>query len=156
AGRPGVVGMRLYRGRSQATRAAAPGAAIRHSATRLLAPAARPAWRRAALLASVCLNAVAILVPNPAHTQDATWVGATSDWNTAINWTPASVPTNTATFSNTGVTNLTISSNTSINTIEFDAVAPAYSFTVQNGATFTINSGTSNSSSFFPSFTVNT
>jgi len=59
-----------------------------------------------------------------------------------------------ATFSNTGVTGLTISSNTSINTMEF--IAPAYSFTIQNGATFTINSGTSNSSSFFPGFTVNT
>jgi hypothetical protein len=117
---------------------------------------ARPALRRAALLGSVCLSAVAILVPNAAHTQDATWNGATSDWNTPGNWTPTSVPTNTATFSNTGVTNVTISSNTSINMIDFTAAAPAYSFTVQNSATFTINSGTSNSSSFFPAFTVNT
>jgi autotransporter-associated beta strand protein/T5SS/PEP-CTERM-associated repeat protein len=151
--------MRLYRGRSQATRTAAPtvpGAAIRHRATRTGAPAARSALRRAALLASVCLSAVAILVPNAAHTQNATWDGATTDWNTPGNWTPPSVPTNTATFSNSGVTNLTISSNTSINTINFTAAAPAYSFTVQNAATFTINSGTSNSSSFFPGFTVNT
>jgi len=123
---------------------------------RIVAPAARSALRRAALLAGVCLSAVAILVPNAAYTQDATWNGATSDWNTPGNWTPASVPTNMATFSNTDVTGLTISSNTSINTMEFTAVAPAYSFTIQNGATFTINSGTSNSSSFFPGFTVNT
>src|SRR5262245_5621043 len=150
--------MRSDRWRLQATRAAAPavpGAGIRRSAMRTGALVARPALRRAALLGSVCLSAVAILVPNAAHTQDATWNGATSDWNTPGNWTPTSVPTNTATFSNTGVTGLTISSDTSINTIDFTAAAPAYSFTVQNGATFTINSSTSNSSSFFPGFTVN-
>src|SRR5262245_60586123 len=151
--------MRSDRWRWQATRAAAPavpGAGIRRSAWRTGALVARPASRRAALLGSVCLSAFAILVPNAAHTQDSTWNGATSDWNTPGNWTPTSVPTNTATFSNTGVTNVTISSNTSINMIDFTAAAPAYSFTVQNSATFTINSGTSNSSSFFPAFTVNT
>src|SRR5262245_33705535 len=150
--------MRSYGGRSQATRAAAPAApraAIRGSAIRIAPAAARTAFSRAALLASVCFSAVAILVPNTAHAQDATWDGATSDWNTPGNWTPPSVPTNTATFSNTGVTNVTVSSNTSINTIDFTAAAPAYAFTVQNNATFTINIGTSNSSSFAPAFTVN-
>src|SRR5262245_6703753 len=150
--------MRSYGGRSQATRAAAPAApraAIRGSAIRIAPAAARTAFSRAALLASVCFSAVAILAPNTAHAQDATWDGATSDWNTPGNWTPPSVPTNTATFSNTGVTNVTISSNTSINPIYFTAAAPAYSFTVQNNATFAINIGTSNSSSFAPAFTVN-
>ena len=150
--------MRSYGWRPQATRAstsAAPRAAIRGSAIRIAPAAARTAFSRAALLASVCFSAVAILVPNTAHAQDATWDGATSDWNTLGNWTPPSVPTNTATFSSTGVTTVTISSNTSINTIDFTAAAPAYSFTVQNNATFTINSGTSNSSSFAPAFTVN-
>ena len=150
--------MRSYGWRPQAPRAAAPAApraAIRGSAIRIAPAAARTAFSRAALLASVCFSAVAILVPNTAHAQDATWDGATSDWNTLGNWTPPSVPTNTATFSSTGVTTVTISSNTSINTIDFTAAAPAYSFTVQNNATFTINSGTSNSSSFAPAFTVN-
>jgi autotransporter-associated beta strand protein/T5SS/PEP-CTERM-associated repeat protein len=150
--------MRSYGWRSQTTRAAAPAApraAIRGSAIRIAPAAARTAFSRAALLASVCFSAVAILVPNAAHAQNATWDGATTDWNTPGNWTPPSVPTNTATFSNTGVTNVTISSNTSINTIDFAIAAPAYSFTVQNNATFTINLGTSNSSSFAPAFTVN-
>ena len=54
-------------------------------------------------------------------------------------------------------TSVTISNSTSINTIAFDVLAPAYSFTVQSGATFTFttNGGTSNNSSFLPSFTVN-
>jgi len=129
--------MRSYGRRSLPTRAAAPRAAIRGSAIRIAPAAARTAFSRAALLASVCFSAVAILVPNTAHAQNATWDGAISDWNTPGNWTPPSVPTNTATFSNTGVTNVTISSNTSINTIDFTAAAPAYSFTVQNNATFT-------------------
>jgi autotransporter-associated beta strand protein len=148
--------MRSYRRRSQATRAAAEAArcaAIRYSATRT--PAARSAFRRAALSASVCLSAVAILVPNAAHTQDATWIGTTSDWNTASNWAPASVPINTATFSNTGVTNLTISSGTSIGTIQFTTVAPMYFFAV-NFALFEINgAGIVNNSAFAPSFTNN-
>src|SRR5262249_56394055 len=42
-----------------------------------------------------------------------------------------------------------------INTMEFTAAAPAYSFTVQNGATFTITGGIINNPSFEPAFTVN-
>jgi fibronectin-binding autotransporter adhesin len=150
--------MRSYRRRTQATRAAAEAArcaAIRYSATRTGAPAARSAFRRAALLASVCLSAVAILVPNAAHTQDATWTGTTSDWNTNGNWLPASVPIDTATFTNTGVTSLTISSGTSIGTIQFTSVAPMYSFAV-NLALFEINgAGIVNNSASAPSFTNN-
>ena len=54
----------------------------------------------------------------------------------------------------TGVpTSVTISNNAAINTIDFAAAAPAYSFTVQNNATFTVNS-TTNTSSFMPDFSV--
>ena len=118
--------------------------------------ATRGTFSRAALLGSVCFSAVAILVPNATHAQDATWVGATSDWNTPLNWTPAIVPLNTATFSNTGVTNVSISGPaTSIGTIQFTAAAPAYSFAV-NFTLFEINgSGIVNNSAFAPSFTNN-
>src|SRR5262249_46316978 len=43
----------------------------------------------------------------------------------------------------------------SINTIDFTAGAPTYSFTVQNGAIFTITGGIINNPSFEPAFTVN-
>jgi autotransporter-associated beta strand protein/T5SS/PEP-CTERM-associated repeat protein len=124
---------------------------------RKAAPAARSALRRAVLLASVCLSAVAILVPNAAHTQDATWAGTTANWNTPANWAPVGVPTNTATFSNTGVTNLTISGPaTSIGTIQFTAAAPAYSFAINLIPVFEINgSGIVNNSAFAPTFTNN-
>ena len=63
-------------------------------------------------------------------------------------------PIDTASFANNGApTSVTISNNAAINTIDFAAAAPAYSFTVQNSATFTVNS-TSNSSSFMPDFSV--
>src|SRR5262249_52628596 len=77
-----------------------------------------------------------------------------NNWNsTPLN----TVPDGTATFTGnpSAPTSVTISTSTSINTIDFTAGAPTYSFTVQNGATFTITGGTSNSSSFAPAFTVN-
>ena len=40
--------------------------------------------------------------------------------------------------------------------MEFTAAAPAYSFTVRNGANFTIDSAVSNSSDFLPNFAVDT
>src|SRR5262249_16975255 len=52
-------------------------------------------------------------------------------------------------------TSVTISNSTSIDTIQFNAGAPTYSFTVQNGATFTITTSIINNPSFEPVFTVN-
>ena len=67
------------------------------------------------------------------------------------------VPDGTATFTNNGApTAVTISNSTSIDTIAFTAAAPAYSFTVTNGASFAINNTISNSSSSLPNFAVNT
>jgi autotransporter-associated beta strand protein/T5SS/PEP-CTERM-associated repeat protein len=150
--------MRSYRRRSQAPRAAAPAApsaAIQGGAILVPAAATRATFSRAALLGSAWLGAVAILVPNATYAQNGTWVGATPDWNTPANWTPVGVPTDTATFSNTGVTNVT-SSNASINTIDFTAAAPAYSFTIDPFTTFSINgTGITNASAFAPNFTNN-
>ena len=92
-----------------------------------------------------------------ARAQDATWTGAASNnWTTAGNWS-AGVPSGTATFTNNGApTSVSIADTVSINTLEFTAAAPAYSFTIGNAATFTITGGTSNASAFTPAFTVNT
>jgi T5SS/PEP-CTERM-associated repeat protein len=156
--------MRSYRWRSQATRATAPGAAIRGGAIRIAPAAARSAFSRAALLGSVWLGALAVFAPNAAQATDGTWIGGgapvSNEWTQGNNWnstpTPNTVPDITATFTNNGApTSVTISNSTSINTIEFTATAPAYSFTVQNGATFTINSAIINNPSLEPAFTVN-
>ena len=108
------------------------------------------ASRRAALLGSVCIGALAMLGPGTAHAVDGTWTGPGGEWTTGTNWSSSpTVPDGTATFTNNAApTSVTISNTTSINTIEFDAVAPAYSFTVQNGATFTINNSSSSTSNF--------
>ncbi len=140
--------------RPQAGRQAAPIIRMSNSAT----PAARPALTRAVLLGGVWLGAFAVLCAEPAQAQvDGTWTGPGAEWTTGTNWSSSpTVPDNTASFTNNGApTSVTISNNAAINTIEFAAAAPAYSFTVQNGATFTVNS-TANTSSFMPDFSIST
>src|SRR5262245_20306319 len=159
--------MRSYRWRSQTTRAAAPAApraALRDSAIRIATTSALSARSRAALLGSVWLGALVVFGPNAAQATDGTWIGGgapvSNEWTQGNNWnstpTANTVPDITATFTNNGApTSVTISTSTSINTIEFAAGAPTYSFTVQNGATFTITSSIINNPSLEPGFTVN-
>src|SRR5262245_41358167 len=156
--------MRSYRRRSQATRAAAPRGAIRGGAIRIATTSPPAARSRAALLGSIWLGALAMFAPNAAQATDGTWIGngapVSNEWFQGNNWnstpTPNTVPDITATFTNNGApTSVTISNSTSINTIDFTAGAPTYSFTVQTGAVFTINSPITHDSSFAPAFTVN-
>jgi autotransporter-associated beta strand protein/T5SS/PEP-CTERM-associated repeat protein len=148
----------VIRSQRQAARArrSAPAASVAGLAIRAAAPPLRlPA--RAALLGGVWLGAFAALLPQSAQAVDGTWTGPGAEWTTGTNWSSSpAVPDNTATFTGSFPTSVTISSNAAINTIDFDAGAPAYSFLVQNGATFTINNAINNSSSFGPAFSVNT
>jgi autotransporter-associated beta strand protein len=82
-------------------------------------------------LAAVC----ALAGFGAARAQDATWLAApaSSDWNTSTNWTPA-VPTGTAFFGTSKTTTVTFTPLfTSINQIQFNAGAPAYTFGVGTG-----------------------
>ena len=92
-----------------------------------------------------------------ARAVDGTWVGAGSEWTTGSNWSSApAVPDGTATFTNNGApTAVMISNSTSIGTMEFTTAAPAYSFTVTNGASFAINTGVASTSLPLPNFAVN-
>jgi autotransporter-associated beta strand protein len=94
--------------------------------------------------------AVALLAAMPAQAQDATWQlnPGTANYNTAANWTPATVPAGTAFFGATNVPNLTFSSvATGVGGWTFNAGAPAYTFTLGanallfNGAGIVINAG---------------
>jgi hypothetical protein len=81
-----------------------------------------------ALLAGVALAALA----GTAAAQDATWLlnPATGDFNTDGNWTPATVPTGTASFGASNTVNLTFSApTTTIGRWTFDAGASNYTFT---------------------------
>jgi fibronectin-binding autotransporter adhesin len=118
--------------------------------------------RRRAQFSAALLSTIwfALSLIGSAHAQDATWTGPGNEWTTGTNWNPGQ-PSGIATFTNNGApTSVTISNTTSINTLNFTAAAPAYSFTIGNAATFTINdpggNGTTNASAFSPAFTVNT
>jgi autotransporter-associated beta strand protein/T5SS/PEP-CTERM-associated repeat protein len=148
--------LRLPRGATRATtgkRAAAiPSLDI---AVALAPPTARPTLTRAVLLGGVWLGALATVAPDAAHAVDATWTGPGAEWTTGINWSSSpTVPDNVATFTNNGApTSVTIANDASINTIQFTAAAPAYSFTINNGVTFNIDgTGIANSSASTPSF----
>ena len=67
-----------------------------------------------------------------AQAQDATWKTApgSSDFNTAANWTPATVPAGTAFFGSSTITTPSFSNFTSLNGWTFNAGAPAYNFNV--------------------------
>jgi autotransporter-associated beta strand protein len=131
-----------------------PSAVIPEVVIRIAAALPRRALSRAAALGGVWLGALATLTPDVAHATDGTWTGPGAEWTVGTNWdsTPT-VPDNKPTFTNNpgAPTSVAISSSTSINTIEFTAVAPPYSFSIGSGVTFSINS-IANSSLSSPNF----
>ena len=90
---------------------------------------------RAYLLATTA--AAALLAATSAHAQDATWLlnPGSRTFNTATNWNPAVVPTNTAIFgaSNTTLISFQPFTTTSIGTLQFNSDAPAYFFATSDG-----------------------
>lgn len=79
-----------------------------------------------------------------AHAGSATWSAApsSSDWNTASNWTPATVPngpSDTATFGASSIVNLSTSANTEVNSIVFGPGASGYSISADPAFPFTIS-----------------
>jgi uncharacterized protein with beta-barrel porin domain len=105
----------------------------------------------AAIAAGLCLAASA------AHAQS-TWIGGTTDWNTATNWSPNTVPpaTGTAVFSSTGSTFVDNNSGfVSVGAIQFTAVPNAQAYTIQVDNTFVIGgAGVTNSSTNTQTFSI--
>ena len=80
---------------------------------------------------SLMLAAVLLLLPLTSHGDSATWKAApgSGDWNTASNWTPATVPngsSDTATFSISSIVGVSISQNVDLAEAVFTAGASAY------------------------------
>jgi autotransporter-associated beta strand protein len=105
--------------------------------------------------------AAALLAALPARAQDATWSTApgSSNFNTAANWTPATVPTGTAFFGASNTTSIAFQAftTTSVGTLQFNPGAPAYSFTTENGFSTSISitgTGIVNNSSNAPTFII--
>ncbi len=84
--------------------------------------------KRAAWLASTALVLTLAGMPDAAMAQDATWLlnPGSLDFNTATNWSPATVPTGTAFFGTSNTTTLTFSSSTTIGGWTFNAGASDY------------------------------
>lgn len=95
--------------------------------------------RRERIRHALLAGAVLVALTLPAAAQDATWLlnPGSSDFNTATNWTPATVPTGTATFDNSNTTNLSFSTGTIIGGWTFDVGASDYTFDVAGSVTFT-------------------
>jgi len=104
-----------------------------------------------ALLAGTCLAA-------PAFAQE-TWLAnpGSSDFTTASNWDPASVPTGIAIFGSSSITTLTFSGSRNVDAFQFDPGAPAYTFNLTSGFGIRFNGdGIVNNSSNAPIFNVDT
>ncbi len=101
-----------------------------------------------ALLATMALVAVTAFAPGAVRAQDATWLlnPGSGDFDTAANWSPATVPTGTAFFNTSNTTALSFSTNTTVGGWTFNAGASAYTFANNQllqfiGAGIVINSG---------------
>jgi autotransporter-associated beta strand protein len=89
------------------------------------------------------------------HAQDGTWSPGSGDWNTPSNWTPSTeVPTGVASFGSAPVTTLIFSSSASVDTLQFNSGAPAYSLNLASANTFSLTGlGIVNNSSNAVTFT---
>jgi autotransporter-associated beta strand protein len=109
-------------------------------------------------LFALLLCGLLLLIPNaPAQAGSATWNlnPTSSDWNTAANWTPATVPNgpdDVATFGSSDKLAIALSDNVNVGEIVFDPGASAYGITSTSdnhltigGAGITNNSGVTQS-----------
>ena len=105
--------------------------------------------------------AVGLLAATSAQAQDATWLlnPGSGSFNTATNWNPAVVPTNTAIFDASNTTFILFQpfTTTSVATLQFNSGAPAYSLATSEGLFTSISitgAGIVNNSSNAPTFIV--
>ncbi|MDQ3198242.1 MAG: hypothetical protein M3Q46_03475, partial [Verrucomicrobiota bacterium] len=82
----------------------------------------------------------------------------TNDWNTAANWTPATVPngpSDIATFNNSSRNNITLSATTEVNGIIYNAGASAFTTSVPSSQVLTVSgSGITNNAGVSQNFSV--
>jgi len=98
-------------------------------------------FRRAALS---CLLPLIALSLHAAHAGSATWKGnpANSDWNTATNWMPNTVPngaSDVATFAASSMTAVSLSAPTEVSSIVFNPGANAFAITCSPDFPLTIS-----------------
>ncbi|TAJ40538.1 MAG: autotransporter domain-containing protein [Reyranella sp.] len=96
-----------------------------------------------------CCLAIAILgiAPSGVLGQNATWLAspATGDFGSAGNWSPAAVPTGTASFGASNTTTIQVGGGQTLGAFQFNAGGSAYTFEVTSGLEFTGAGITNNS-----------
>jgi hypothetical protein len=98
------------------------------------APSPRPRVRLPLLFMTVAMLLLLISTASSSYAGSATWKTspATGDWNHAANWTPPTIPngpSDTATFAASNTTGVSLSANTEVNGIVFNAGASAFTIT---------------------------
>ena len=112
------------------------------------------------MLAALLPMLLLILTDQPAKAGNATWNlnPISGDWNTAANWTPATVPhgrSGTATFRASNNPAISLSETLSIGQILFRPGATAFSITPEAGFTLTVNgAGVTNNSGSEQTFVI--
>jgi autotransporter-associated beta strand protein len=113
---------------------------------------------RVTLLAARLRVFIAVISLQTSVADIATWNTnpSSSEWNTAMNWTPPSIPngpSDIATFDSSNITGVSLSADTEVNGIMFDAGASAFTITASPLFTFVINGvGITNSSGITQNF----
>jgi hypothetical protein len=92
------------------------------------------------VLAAILWSSVLTFGIQTSRAGSATWKSnpATSNWNTASNWTPGTVPNNsadTATFGSSSINNVSISANTEVNSLAF-SIGGSTAYNISASPTF--------------------
>src|SRR6266478_1627393 len=95
-------------------------------------------------IAALIGSGLILLLSAVAHAGSATWDlnPGSGDWNNASNWTPITVPNgpaDTATFGLSNTTAVSISADTTVDGITFEAGASAFTVTASPGFTLTLS-----------------
>ncbi len=95
-----------------------------------------PRARRALAAALLASTALAGIPAASVRAQDATWLTApgSGDMTDGLNWSSGALPTGTATFGPSGITNLTLGTSASFAGWTFASGAPTYAITLSAGS----------------------
>src|SRR2546423_14092400 len=128
------------------------------SSISLAVPSPRRHLRLPLLFLTAAMLLLLLSTASSTFAGSATWKKnpSSGDWNTATNWTaggPPNGPTDTATFTLSNTTGVSLSANTEVNGIIFNAGASAFTITVVPTLTLTVSgAGITNNSGIAQEF----
>lgn len=108
---------------------------------------------RLVLLAGIAGSVLA----GPAFAQDATWKSnpPSNDFNSGANWSGGAMPTGTASFGSSSTTDLSLSANATLGTLNYKSGAAAYTIDIGSNVLTLTGNGIVNNSGRTQSFAIN-